>query len=478
MKRLITTLSIMSSLLISCQQSLTPDYPESTALADEVITKSLSTGKVSPDDPIVFLPAIDVQAWTDILLLEDRFAASEVPAARLAKMTTEALVKSMMNYPLNYLIFVFNEPKSAIDLIVKNSSLHQEFLNRQDALDVFVEMYSRAQLDMSPDKSDFDGNYDSLSYTNAMFLDCFLGTKMIANIERSSEKQRLGDVVKQKLEMRLTDIETFSLFSINPLLTIDHNAALGVVSDVQFRSSSYSVTTTYTPLGHLIEVLHIDEMTADEMEQITNDCIFHYPNALVRGSSTCDYNCHSYAWIDSTVENTYWLNATSQSQEFQLSKFWVSDAYENCYEAEGKVVYYSQGDHSGVVLPNGKYLSKWGAGPLMEHDPTYCPYPPTNRQYFRIRQSPLMSELTISGRTTVSINQRNTYSVSRYCPLLSYTWNIQSFNVNSTTPYQLEVGGSYCILTCLDYGLYNTRAYGYYKGHHVATAQLDVYALP
>lgn len=478
MKQLITTISIISLLLVSCQQSLTPDFPEPATLTEEVITKSLSTGRINPDEPVIFLPATNTKAWTSIGNLEDRFAACEVPASRLNTMTTEAIVKSMMNYPLNYLIFVYNDPKSAIELIARNSSLHREFLNRQDAWDVFIEMYSQAQLDMSPEKGDFDSNYDTLSYTNTLFLDYFLSANAIGNLEKSSVRQRLGEIVQRKLETRLDDVQTFSRFSINPLLIIDKNASLGIVSDEQSRNSSYTVSTTYTPLGHLIEVLHIDEMTEDEMEQITNDCIFQYPNALVRGSSTFDYNCHSYAWIDSTVENTYWLNAITQNREFQLSKYWTSDAYENCLESEGEIVYYSQGDHSGVVLPNGKYLSKWGAGPLMEHDPTYCPYPSTNRQYYRIRRSPLINELTISGMTTVSVNQRNTYSINRYCPLLSYTWNVQSMNINSTTPYELLIGGSYCILTCLDYGLYNMRVYGYYKGYPVAYSQLDVYTLP
>ena len=113
MKRLITILSAVSIALISCQQNLVPDEQEITASADEVMTRTYSTGKVTPDDPVIFLPATNMKAWTDIESLEDRFEACKVSETRLSNMTTEALVKSMMNYPLNYLVFVYNDPKMA-----------------------------------------------------------------------------------------------------------------------------------------------------------------------------------------------------------------------------------------------------------------------------------------------------------------------------------------------------------------------------
>ena len=99
MKRLITILSALSIALISCQQNLVPDQQEITASADEVMTRTYSTGKVTPDDPVIFLPATTMKAWTDIESLEDRFEACRVSETRLSNMTTEALVKSMMNYP-------------------------------------------------------------------------------------------------------------------------------------------------------------------------------------------------------------------------------------------------------------------------------------------------------------------------------------------------------------------------------------------
>ncbi len=474
MKRFIIIIPLIFFLLVSCQQNIEPDHAEIPV--DEVLTRALSTGKVSPDDPIVFLPATNMKAWTSIGPLEERFAASEVPASRLTSMTTEALVKSMMNYPLNYLVFAYNDPKMAIDIIVKHSPLHKEFLSRPDAAEVFVDMYAAADLDMSLEKSNFDGDYKSLSYTNTIFMDHFLGSQNLNGLGQASVKQKLTEAVREKLQARIQTPETFSMFSVEPLIIIDEKESLSVVSDLNTRSLSYTVNSTYTALGHLIEYLVIEEMTADEMEDVTNDLVTQYPNAIVRGASTYDYNCHSYAWLDQSIENNMWLNYKTQSNAFQLSRFWTDDAYVGCSEADAEIVYYSSGDHSAVKLPNGNYISKWGRGPLMEHSPTYSPYISTNRQYYQIRKTPLYGELTILGEANVSVNQRNNYQINRYCPKLSYSWVVRYNYATSPTPFFLDIYGDSCSLTCQEYGLYNTSAYGYYKGFPVVVAEINIIA--
>lgn len=89
---------------------------------DELMTKSLSAGKVGPDDPVVFLSEVETNFWAQTVSLDDRFKAFEVPASRLRMMTTEALAKSVLNYPLNYLVFAYDQ-KEAVDLIINNRGI-------------------------------------------------------------------------------------------------------------------------------------------------------------------------------------------------------------------------------------------------------------------------------------------------------------------------------------------------------------------
>lgn len=485
MKRLIIILSTLSIVLISCQQNLVPDQPEVIFPADEIITKSFSTGKINSNVPIVFLPATDMKAWTDIGPLQDRFAACEVPESRLESMTTEALVKSIMNYPLNFLVFVYDNPQDAIDIIIDNSRLHQELLSRTDAAECIVDLYSEARLDMSSDKGNFDGDYINLSYTNSMFLDHFLACKAMVPLKKSTVRNKLAEAVSKKIQERIADNETFSMFSVSPLLKIDETENLGVATSLQSRSSSHTTITIYTDLGYPVEGIIYEEMTADEMEEAMNDCTENYPHAIVRGSATYDYNCHSYAWYLQSTDNNVWVNSYDSSGNFQLSKFWTYGYYVGCPEESATHAHYVSDDHSAIRIFNNhtltdKWISKWGYGPLMEHDLFYCPYFFLDIDYY----CKYTTALNIQGQSPVIINQEYVYNITNYAGTshLNYEWEVRFMDAPSPTPFDLYVdtmiSGRTARLKCREYGYYKVIVRAYDNGVLVDTNRLEVLCLP
>lgn len=483
MKRLITILSALSIALISCQQNLVPDQQEITASADEVMTRTYSTGKVTPDDPVIFLPATNMKAWTDIESLEDRFEACRVSETRLSNMTTEALVKSMMNYPLNYLVFVYNDPKIAINLIIENSPLHQEFLSRIDAAEVFVNMYASAELDMNLDKSNYDGDYTSLSYTNTMFMDHFIGADVLQGLRNTSIKQKLTDAVSEKLLSRLQNTNIFSMFSIEPLLTIDKVESLGVAS-ISTRAYVTSTVTVYTSWGQEITAYTMSSTSSTEAAQMENQARSEYPSAIVKGPATCSYNCHSYAWHNSSTENNHWINSyLTDPTNLQIKRYWTGDLYEetDTFTPDVEKVFYSNGDHSAILLANGNYQSKWGAWPLMEHALRDCPYNSTRIQYFKKKSTDHIS-LIVSGQTPVVTNQNYSYSVSVPSGYtnVDLEWEVRFMDAPSPTPFNLIVSpnGRSASLTCQDYGLFKIIVKGYRNGKYMARGQLDVISMP
>ena len=48
----------------------------------------------------------------------------------------------------------------------------------------------------------------------------------------------------------------------------------------------------------------------------------------------------------------------------------------------GDQVSYYDDDHSAILVEDGQYVSKWGQGPVVLHDPTYAPYNPHYLFYF------------------------------------------------------------------------------------------------
>ena len=428
------------------------------------MTRALSTGKVGPDDPVVFLPAVDLKAWTNIGPLEDRFAACEVPASRLRNMTTEALVKSMMSYPLNFMVCAYDDPKDAIDLIIQYSPLHQEFLSRSDAAEVFVDFYAGANLDMSLEKSDFDGNYTSLSYANAMFMDHFIASGLMTGLGKASVRQKLTEAVSKKLQERLQDSETFSVYSIRPLVNINVAESLGI-NVVADGASARSENRLPIPRNTEIYYAENIEASSAELNALTQMYTSNYPNAIVIGPSTMKYNSHSYAWYQSSTDNDK-IIPSFYNGNFQLDDFWQSGGlFSSCGDnTSAKIVYYSDSDHSAAKVSYNTYVSKWGYGPLMEHAPSYCPYIVTNMQYYLPRMN--SGTRPISGNTPVALNQANDYTISGSGEGFEYRCTVLFMDAPSPTPFELQqVSSNKYRLVCQDYGYFNMKYEGYYNDY-------------
>ena len=113
----IYSLIILCLLAAACQQQGMPGSPTDGQPSNIGKTVFFS----ADDEPLTFLPSVDSSAWTALRSLDERFDACSVPDDLLRRMTTDALVSSAVNYPLNYLIYVYNDPMSAVELIFENS---------------------------------------------------------------------------------------------------------------------------------------------------------------------------------------------------------------------------------------------------------------------------------------------------------------------------------------------------------------------
>lgn len=69
---------------------------------DELGTKA-GVFTVQTNNRYVFPAEKNFEAWGNIIGLENRFAACEVPENLLRAMTTDALVRTALNYPLNFI---------------------------------------------------------------------------------------------------------------------------------------------------------------------------------------------------------------------------------------------------------------------------------------------------------------------------------------------------------------------------------------
>ena len=420
--------------------------------------------------------AIDTSAWKYMQNLDYRFAACDYSESEIKHKTTEALVKSVLDYPLNYLVLFYDNPENVVSLVVSRSKIHQELLKRIDAVDILLDYYADADIDFNIPKRSKD-DYSDLPYPDVMFLEAFLASDFIA--PRLSEKRmKVSSIVSSKFGERLSDKEQYGMMSMKSILKLSNE--FGIHTDFKTSSRSggtISDTTIYTPLNHQpLEGIIREDMTNAEKLQIQQAVVSQYPGATIVHESTYKYNCHSYAWYSQSIDNNVWLNRYSSSGEFQLAKYWTNDLYVRTDAPYAIKAYYPNSDHSAVVESSNTYVSKWGSGPLVRHSPGYCPYVTTGMQYYFIpRDVECECSLSVGGNGQVMMGEVNTFSVKPKTGA-TYRWTVEyMLDPSASNASEINHINDYTVrLKCNQAGAYNLRVDEYYGNVNTAYGYLIV----
>ncbi len=465
MKRLYY-LFLFGILLIGCQDRLfyQNDYQDGAP-----VTKSEDlSGTSSINEPYVFLSEKDSTIWTNVISLEDQFQACEIPEETLKRMTTEALVRTVLKYPLNVIYSAYDNHRTAIELVFKNSALHRELANRNDAAEVLLRYFAQTSVDKSIQKSVFNKSDFNLTYVNEMFFEYFLASRLIPSLYNETNEPLLRDLAIRKIHERRADTKTFSEVSIQPLVLIlgeDPDELCDDTVDSLEEPLRTSTWTWYSVFNSPLTVEHNrTELTDDEVNSLLYNYCSLYQNSIVSSNPSNRYNGNGYAWLHREGLNVPYSPTPSMNNSWlesylgvshQLSALLADDIYEQCSESDAEVIYYVDTHHSAIRLPSGKYLSKWGIGPLMEHNPTECPFVPSEMQYYRKRTTPVSSGCSISGDTSVTMNSTHYYTFHP-SPLRSCNiqWSVENITTGNSS-YVLSNSNSYtCSVTFLEASTY------------------------
>lgn len=454
MKRLNSIIiSMMSVILIGCQDRLV------VSDSSQPVVASTKAGEhtVQADKAYVFFRSEkDFADWTNIVGLDKRFAACEVPEDTLRAMTTDALVRTALNYPLNFIYNAYNDPFVAVDLIFKNSALHRELAAREDAAGVLLRRFTRTAIDKDNTDSVFNRSESSLTYPNELFLEYLLASGKVPGLETDENRRQLKAVAGRKLAERQADTATFSGLSLAPLQLLAGQPLAGSPS----RSGSWIY---HSPFGKSLTVDIQDEMTDYEILYLTYQYSQNYPNAIVHGMASNKYNGNGFVWIKRDPTNAAgvfsteyaWLQSSGTNQ---VTNLWNSDFYEIDgvnYEAK----YYSDVDHTFIPYvgsPTPHYLSKWGNGPLMEHLPSDCPYvlSETHKQDIGMRTTHVEG-VSISGPSTVGVNVNQSFSlVGKVFYRLSLEWRAETYSQIGPPPTIVSFSDYSCTVRFPEVGAY------------------------
>ena len=396
-------------------------------------------------------------------------------------MTTDALVRTVLKYPLNFIYSAYNDPFVAVDIIVKNSPLHQELFSRNDAAEMLLHYFGRTCIDKSLQETSFNRDESCLTYANELFFEYLLSSRLSTGLFSKHDLLELQSTARRKFEERQIDSKDFSEVSLAPLRLMLE----GTSSSSQTRSFYY--WQWYTPFGHMFRAEARTEMTDMEIYTITSDYVSNYPDAGMVALASDRYNGNGYAWMindptagsnNSATTSNSWLydEGGLGNSGNNITNMWEDDLYmETTISSEAEKIYYSDSDHSALPYYSQRYISKWGNGPLMSHAPDYCPYPST-RQYFKIRTNQSSDCITIVGDTPVIVNDTNMYSCIASLRGITLNWSAEDIYTSSTTTFSFNPTTH--ALCCYEPGAYVIHVEGYFGSSHVISKQKTIVCLP
>lgn len=184
-------------------------------------------------------------------------------------------------------------------------------------------------------------------------------------------------------------------------------------------SFGQSPITIYTPKNSsLTAYSNMPYMSNEVKDAFSSELAINYPNATEVGyrSATYSYNCHGYAWHRAEGGSEVWLGYYYVTDE---DVYWEDGSYILTTEPYASKISYYNGNHSAIqTATQGVYVSKWGAGCLVQHANNYGPaiYQMNYRKYYKLNPG-------ITGSTSaLCYNQERTFYSDVSIPGSTYTW--------------------------------------------------------
>lgn len=299
---------------------------------------STNDGGYTIDEPYEYPVVPGTEEWVALDTFEEKLELSQIPDEILQEMTTAALIKTVMDYPLAASLFAHDTPD---DPLRSYNVVKGEF-NGLAELD--------QRLNENPEEV----------FENLLLV---LGNMPVVLNE---ETEDFDSLYATKLLAAFSDIE--------PAVANRYSTEYLPTGDPDITVEAY-YNLTWSAHG----------LTASQANAINQEYLEEYPSATLIRSAAPQYNCHSYAWYSTSASNRYWIN--------DPSNYVNAGDYSSTDTARvGYIILYGkinrQPEHSGLVTSvsggiANRVESKWGCLGLFEHDYDDCPYSTGTIRYYR-----------------------------------------------------------------------------------------------
>lgn len=337
----------------------------------------------SDNAPYIFPIKPGSSEWETFQSKDEMLAVCQIPQEKLLNMTTEALLETIMNYPLITDYYAFNTIEDAYETMRNDFNGFQEFFNRQDNAIAITNQYRSTRVLTAEESL----TVEAKEFFEASTLEYLFVCSEIAKgkfLTKSSEYSVFKNIFAEKQQQRFYE----GIYSSNAdiLLRYEYEKTNSVIREIN-PNYTQVFNKIKTPNGTYVSCVYQPDadLTAQERKQFHDQIGQSYPKANRIGDATTKYNCHSYAWYSASTGNAYWIEYPND---------YINDG--SYYQVagtprSGMKIHYYNGNHSaisiGTRIENGAQThwakSKWGKVALYEHYITYSPYASGTRNYSR-----------------------------------------------------------------------------------------------
>lgn len=331
------------------------------------LTVFATEANYTDDVPYEFPVVPNTKEWESLRTRQAMLDVCQIPEDKLQSMTTEALLETVLAYPLITDYFAYNSIEDACNIMYNEFNGFQELFSRKDLSSVLTEKYDETEI-LSAARAETATPKEFFAASTIEYL--FVCDEIINKTVPTNEFSEINAVKSAEREEMGIYSDASNVYDSYVKSTADARGAGDNFTPV-------SPGTIKTPKGSNVPGVYITspELTQAEKAKWNKEFDEMYPLAKRVSGATVRYNCHSYAWYSQSINNPYWIGKN------YFPTIYMTDGSYRQYSGilySGVKVYYS-GNHSAICTgteQNGVFnvTSKWGKVGVYLHPYNYCPY--------------------------------------------------------------------------------------------------------
>lgn len=313
------------------------------------------------------------EEWKNIEYLE-KLDILNPPHEVLKEMNTEEIVSLLIDYPyLNDMIGAYDDIYFFFGFLEKHCDFYNEFRDRDDGWKVLLDQYEANKLDYEYLNKHPEAYYLGIPEIKLEFFVCQYMFQF--KDEMPNEAYDRFITIMKKNKCNYEQLEKRSLFTELYYWNVDYssienNMIQYITAAESFTNSGQSTTKFFNDGTSVATEFWIGSyykynttsyclkwkqgfMSNTEIAACHTSISSAYPDWPYLYPANNKYNCHSYAWINRSSSNSYWLdspvNFAASSSFSYIGEFTNISSVTNL-QAYDKVVIY--GYKNGVLQPN------------------------------------------------------------------------------------------------------------------------------